>query len=225
MKIILVEDNGTIAAQLVGFFEGLDWTVDYARNGRLGIALASEAVFDVMILDLNLPDMDGLEVCRQLKSSLDYNLPVLMLTARDAFEDKALGYGEGADDYVTKPFDLRELKLRCEALARRQDLHKSSELVLGDLTLLVRSQEARRSGQALKLTSIGFRILLELAQAYPEPVTRSQLIHRLWGDDPPDSDALRSHVYSLRAALDKPFDTAMLKTLPNLGYRLVCDET
>ncbi|MEH6585508.1 MAG: response regulator transcription factor [Halioglobus sp.] len=225
MKIILVEDNGTIAAQLVGFFEGLGWTVDYARNGSQGIALASEAVFDVMILDLNLPDMDGLEVCQQLKSSLDYNLPVLMLTARDAFEDKALGYGEGADDYVTKPFDLRELKLRCEALARRQDLHKSSELILGDLMLLVRSQEAKRCGQALKLTSIGFRILLELAQAYPEPVTRSQLIHRLWGDDPPDSDALRSHVYSLRAALDKPFDTAMLKTLPNLGYRLVCDET
>lgn len=225
MKIILVEDNGTIAAQLVGFFEGLNWTVDYARNGSLGIALASEAVFDVMILDLNLPDMDGLEVCRQLKSSLDYNLPVLMLTARDAFEDKASGYGEGADDYVTKPFDLRELKLRCEALARRQDLHKSSELILGDLTLLVRSQEASRGGQALKLTSIGFRILLELAQAYPEPVTRSQLMHRLWGDDPPDSDALRSHVYSLRAALDKPFDSAMLKTLPNLGYRLVCDET
>ena len=225
MKVILVEDNGTIAAQLVGFFEGLGWSVDYARNGGLGIALASESVFDVMILDLNLPDIDGLEVCRQLKNSLDYNLPVLMLTARDAFEDKASGYGEGADDYVTKPFDLRELKLRCEALARRQDLHKSSELILGDLTLMVRSQEAMRSGQALKLTSIGFRILLELAQAYPEPVTRSQLIHRLWGDDPPDSDALRSHIYSLRAALDKPFDTAMLKTLPNLGYRLVCDET
>lgn len=225
MKLLLVEDNSTIASQLVNFFEGLGWVVDYAENGTLGIRLASTSVFDVILLDLNLPDMDGLDVCRKLKSTLDYNLPVLMLTARDAFEDKASGYGEGADDYVTKPFDLRELRLRCEALARRQDLHKTAELVLGELTLAVRSQEARRQGETLKLTGIGFRILLELAQAYPEPVTRSQLIHRLWGDEPPDSDALRSHIYSLRAALDRPFDTAMLKTLPNLGYRLVCDET
>lgn len=225
MKILLVEDNNTIASQLIGFFEGLAWVVDYAATGRLGTKLASESVFDVMILDLNLPDLDGLEVCRELKASLDYNLPVLMLTARDAFEDKASGYGEGADDYVTKPFDLRELRLRCEALARRQHLHKSAELTLGDLTLSVKSQEAKRQNQPLKLTGVGFRILLELAQAYPEPVTRSQLIHRLWGDDPPDSDALRTHVYSLRAALDKPFDFAMLNTLPNVGYRLVCDET
>ena len=224
MKILLVEDNSTIASQLTSFFEGLGWVVDYAERGSLGVTLAGESVFDVMILDLNLPDMDGLDVCRQLKSSLDYNLPVLMLTARDAFEDKASGYGEGADDYVTKPFDLRELRLRCEALARRHELHQSAEMTLGELTLSVRSQEAERQGEPLKLTSIGFRILLELTQAYPEPVTRSQLIHRLWGDEPPDSDALRSHIYSLRAALDKPFETPMLKTLPNLGYRLVCDE-
>ncbi len=224
MKIILVEDNSTIASQVVGFFEGLGWAVDYAANGNQGIDLASVAVFDVMILDLNLPDIDGLEVCRRLKSSLDYNLPVLMLTARDAYQDKASGYGRGADDYVTKPFDLRELRLRCEALARRQDLHRSAQLKLGDLSLSVKSQEAQRDGIPLKLTSIGFRILQELVEAYPEPVTRTQLIHKLWGDDPPDSDALRSHVYSLRAALDKPFSSAMLKTLPNLGYRLVCDE-
>lgn len=225
MKIILVEDNSTIAKQVVGFFEGLGWAVDYAASGSQGIELASAAVFDAMILDLNLPDMDGLEVCRRLKSSLDYNLPVLMLTARDAYEDKASGYGQGADDYVTKPFDLRELRLRCEALARRQDLHRSAELKLGGLHLMVKSQEAQRDGVPLKLTSIGFRILQELVEAYPEPVTRTQLIHQLWGDDPPDSDALRSHVYSLRAALDKPFASAMLVTLPNLGYRLVCDET
>ena len=204
--------------------EGLGWVVDYAATGQQGIELACQSMFDVLVLDLNLPDVDGLTVCRTLKSELDYNLPVLMLTARDAFEDKASGYGEGADDYVTKPFDLRELRLRCEALGRRQDLHKTAELRLGELTLAVKSQEARRGDQPLKLTGIGFRILLELAQAYPEAVTRSQLIHRLWGDEPPDSDALRSHIYSLRAALDKPYEKAMLQTLPNVGYRLVCDE-
>ncbi len=224
MKILLVEDNGTIAAQLTSFMEGLGWTVDYASNGRQGMALAHNGVFDVLVLDLNLPDMDGLAVCSGLKAELEYNLPVLMLTARDAFEDKASGFGEGADDYVTKPFDLRELRLRCEALGRRHVLHKTAELTLGDLTLSTKTREAWRAGEPLQLTGVGFRILLELAQAYPEAVTRSHLIHQLWGDDPPDSDALRSHIYSLRGALDKPFNSAMLKTLPNVGYRLVCDE-
>lgn len=224
MKILLVEDNGTIATQLTSFMEGLGWSVDYASSGGQGMELARSGLFDVLLLDLNLPDMDGLAVCRRLKAELDYNLPVLMLTARDAFEDKASGYGEGADDYVTKPFDLRELRLRCEALGRRHRLHQSAELCLGELQLSLKSQEARRRGELLKLTGVGFRILRELAEAYPEAVTRSQLIHRLWGDDPPDSDALRSHIYSLRAVLDKPFDSAMLKTLPNVGYRLVCDE-
>ncbi|RLQ22000.1 response regulator [Seongchinamella sediminis] len=224
MKILLVEDNGTIVAQLVSFLEGLGWTVDCASSGGQGVDLARGDVFDVLVLDLNLPDMDGLAVCRRLKTKLDYNLPVLMLTARDSFEDKASGYGEGADDYVTKPFDLRELRLRCEALSRRHRLHQTAELSLGELSLSLKSQEARRRGELLKLTGVGFRILRELVEAYPEAVTRSQLIHRLWGDDPPDSDALRSHIYGLRAVLDKPFDSAMLKTLPNVGYRLVCDE-
>lgn len=225
LKVLLVEDNSTIATQVTAFLEGLGWVIDYAGTGSRGLELAAQAVFDVVVLDLNLPDMDGLEVCSRLKSESQYNLPVLMLTARDAYEDKARGYGEGADDYVTKPFDLRELKLRCEALTRRQDLHQSATLELGELTLAVRSHEAQRQGVPLQLTSIGFRILLQLAQAYPEPVARSQLIHKIWGDEPPDSDALRSHIYSLRAALDKPFTIPMLKTLPNLGYRLVCDES
>lgn len=223
MRILLVEDNTTIARQITTFLEGLGWSVDYAATGALGLELACDSVFDVLILDLNLPDIDGLAVCRSLKSQCEYNLPVLMLTARDAFEDKASGYSEGADDYVTKPFDLRELKLRCEALARRRDLHHSTVLELGELRLSTRDKTAQRAGVPLKLTGIGYRILLELVRAYPQAVTRSELMHRIWGDQPPDSDALRSHIYSLRAALDKPFDTPMLRTLPNLGYRLECD--
>jgi DNA-binding response OmpR family regulator len=223
VNILLVEDNSTIATQITTFLEGLGWSVDYAATGRLGAELACRAVFDVMILDLNLPDTDGLDVCRTVRERCDYDLPVLMLTARDAFEDKARGYGEGADDYVTKPFDLRELRLRCEALARRRSLHQRKTIVLGELEIDSRGRRALRQGQLLQLTGIGYRILEELARAHPEPVTRSELLHRIWGDTPPDSDALRSHVYSLRAALDKPFETPMLVTLPGLGYRLDID--
>ncbi len=223
MNILLVEDNTTIATQVTTFLEGLGWSVDYAATGDQGTALALASVYDVMILDLTLPDTDGLEVCRAVKGQCSYNLPVLMLTARDAFEDKARGFDEGADDYVTKPFDLRELKLRCEALSRRRSLHQSAVLELGELRILTREHCAERQGQVLKLTGIGYRILEELARAYPEAVTRSELLHRIWGDSPPDSDALRSHIYSLRSALDKPFDRPLLRTLPGLGYRLDID--
>lgn len=220
MKILLVEDNTTIANQITSFLEGLGWSVDYSATGKLGVALACNTVFDVLVLDLTLPDTDGLEVCRVIRERCSYNLPVLMLTARDAYEDKAQGYSEGADDYVTKPFDLRELRLRCEALARRRSLHESKVIELGELRIATREQRVERQGQALKLTGIGYRIIEELARAHPEPVTRSELLHKIWGDSPPDSDALRSHIYSLRSALDKPFERPLLVTLPGLGYRL-----
>ena len=222
--ILLIEDNQSIARQLIEFLEGHKWSVDYADNGSLGIKLALENEYDVILLDLNLPDIDGIDVCRQIKNEAMVNTPILMLTARDAFEDKARGFGEGADDYVTKPFELRELVLRCQALARRQQLHLEQQIRIGDLLIDKAQHQAQRQGQVLKLTGIGFKILTTLAEAYPQPVSRSSLIHKLWADEPPDSDALRSHIYSLRAALDKPFETAMLKTITNLGFKLDIDE-
>ena len=222
--ILLIEDNQSIARQLIEFLEGHKWSVDYSDNGTLGIKLALENEYDVILLDLNLPDIDGIDVCRQIKNEAMVNTPILMLTARDAFEDKARGFGEGADDYVTKPFELRELVLRCQALARRQQLHLEQQIRIGDLLIDKAQHQAQRQGQVLKLTGIGFKILTTLAEAYPQPVSRSSLIHKLWADEPPDSDALRSHIYSLRAALDKPFETAMLKTITNLGFKLDIDE-
>lgn len=220
LSILLIEDNLTIAKQLAEFFKGHGWALDYADNGELGIQLALSHIFDVIVLDLNLPDIDGIEVCQQIKQQAEVNPPILMLTARDAFEHKAEGYGVGADDYVTKPFEFRELALRCQALARRHNLHKSHRIEIGDLVIEQNSLTAERAGEALKLTNIGFKILLTLAQAYPQAVSRSNLIHKVWGDIPPDSDALRTHIYSLRSALDKPFNTKMLTTITNVGYKL-----
>ncbi|MBV1910465.1 MAG: response regulator transcription factor [Kangiellaceae bacterium] len=221
ISLLLIEDNQTIAAQLCEYFEGLDWSVDYAMNGKLGVQLALDGNFDVVLLDLNLPDIDGIEVCRLIKEQSDIYLPVLMLTARDAFEDKADGFGSGADDYVTKPFEFRELELRCLALARRNQLHKSQQVEVGDLVVQQSQHTAKREDTALKLTNVGFKILLCLARAYPQAVSRSNLIHQVWGDAPPDSDALRSHIYSLRTALDKPYSYSMLQTITNVGYKLV----
>jgi DNA-binding response OmpR family regulator len=220
LNILLIEDNQTIALQLCEFLEGHRWTVDYADNGNFGKELALQDDYDVIILDLNLPDVDGLEVCREIKEKARINPPVLMLTARDSFEDKAKGFGEGADDYVTKPFEFRELALRCQALARRQQLHRNHTLSIGELFIDQKQHLASRQGQTLKLTNIGFSILVILAQEYPQAVSRSTLMKKIWGDEPPDSDALRSHIYSLRNVLDKPFKTSMLTTITNVGFRL-----
>lgn len=220
LKILLIEDNPTIARQTAEFLQAYGWQIDFAHNGRLGSRLALEQIYDLVILDLGLPDIDGLGVCRQIKEEAPVNMPVLMLTARDAFADKAQGFEVGADDYLCKPFDPRELALRCEALARRDQLHRSDHICIGELTIRCRACNAERAGEPLKLTSTAFRILTILARAYPEPVSRSAITHQIWGDDPPETDALKSHIYSLRQVLDKPFPSPMLKTITNLGYKL-----
>jgi DNA-binding response OmpR family regulator len=220
LSLLLIEDNTTIATQVVDFLKGLGWTVDYAGTGKEGISLANNQSFDVILLDLNLPDIDGLQVCQKIRSTALKQPPILMLTARDAFSDKREGYGAGADDYVTKPFDLRELALKCEALSRRFELHHERQIEIGDLCLNLNAGEATRAQSPLKLTRIGYRILEYLARAYPKAVSRSDLSHHLWGDDPPETDALRSHIYHLRSVLDKPFDLPMLKTLSQVGFRL-----
>jgi DNA-binding response OmpR family regulator len=220
LSILLVEDHPTIARQIVEFLEGLKWQTDHAATGALAIDLATREFYDVVLLDLNLPDMDGLDVCHTIKERAPRNVPVLMLTARDAFEDKARGFREGADDYLTKPFDLRELALRCEALARRNQLHLSLEMCVGPLTLLLRENRTLYEGAPVTLTLAGFKILLMLCKAYPHAIARSALMHELWGDNPPDSDALKSHIYALRKQLELASAQKMIVTIPHLGYRL-----
>jgi DNA-binding response OmpR family regulator len=220
LTILVVEDHPVIARQVVQFLDGLKWQADHAATGALAIGLATREAYDVILLDLNLPDMDGLDVCRAIKAGAPRNVPVLMLTARDAFEDKARGFHGGADDYLTKPFDLRELALRCEALARRGQLHVGREIRIGPLALLPRERRALCNGTPVTLTQAGFRILLALGTAHPRAVSRSTLMHELWGANPPDSDALKSHIYALRRQLELAGAPDMIATIPQLGYRL-----
>ena len=131
LNILLIEDNRVIAQQVTEFLSAHNWHIDYADNAKHGIQLACENIFDVILLDLNLPDMDGLEVCATIKSQAQVIPPILMLTARDSFADKAAGFKQGADDYLTKPYDLRELALRCQALARRSHLLHSTHIAFG----------------------------------------------------------------------------------------------
>ena len=220
LNILLIEDHAALCDTLAEYLGLQGHRVDCAGDGQLGLDMALEQHYDLVLLDLNLPRLDGLQVCERLRASADRHLPVLMLTARDQLGDKLAGFAAGADDYLAKPFELAELAARCLALAVRPRSQQPHLLELGELSLDRRRHEARRRGQVLPLQPLGWQILLALAEVHPALMSRDELTRRLWGDDPPDSDALRSHIYQLRQALDKPFDAPLLCTVPGQGYRL-----
>lgn len=220
--ILLVEDNRNISEPVGEFLESRGFEVDYAADGVDAINLATEIAFDVIVLDLMLPRLGGLEVCRRLRTEHRSTTPILMLTARDSLEEKIEGLEAGADDYLTKPFALPELEVRLEAvLARARGRRTPRTLQVHDLRLDLDTLEATRAGQLLHLYPAGRKLLEVLMLASPAAVERQQLEHALWGDAPPDGDMLRSHVYELRRSVDGPFDTKLIHTLPRYGYRLV----
>lgn len=219
-RLLLVEDTQALATEIVDFLESQGMEVDYAATGKQAVSLLSDYRYDVVVLDVMLPDMSGVDICHHIKENIDPTPPVLMLTARDSIEDKTLGFDAGTDDYLTKPFDQHELLLRCKALRRRQQLHQSQNITIGELSFNAKQQIAQRNGCELKLSSTDFTILGLLVQAYPNAVSRQEIIDKVWGQDVPDSDAIRSHIYTLRQALDKPFQTDMLKTIHGIGFKL-----
>ena len=222
MKILIIEDNPDILANVYGFLEPLGYSIDSARNGMSGLVHAAEHSYDAIVLDLMLPGMDGLEVCRKLRKTLRQSTPVLMLTARDTIQDKVAGFDSGADDYLVKPFSLLELDVRLRALGRRANGQQvDARLAFGDLQFDPATFEATRAGRSLRLTPTGYKLLAVLLRAAPHVVSRDELEREIWGDQPPDSDALRTHIHALRLALDKPFPAPMLKTMPGIGHRLV----
>ncbi|WP_020400274.1 response regulator transcription factor [Kordiimonas gwangyangensis] len=219
-RVLIVEDNHAIAEQLHDYLSARQFVVDYADTGRQALALVEAHDFDVIVLDLMLPDADGIDLCAQLKAKGRINMPVLMLTARDSLADKGEGFAAGADDYLTKPFELAEVAMRCQALARRHQLHRSATITIGDLVIDPGKRLVTRAGQVIDLSATDYAILAQLADAYPNAVSRNELVAKVWGDDFPDSDALRSHIYTLRKAVDKAFGSAMIKTIHGIGFKL-----
>ena len=223
LRILVIEDNAALRDNMAALFETNGHVVDFAGDGEAGLRLALESQPDVVVLDLSLPRMDGVDVCEQLRARADRHVPVLMLTARDALDDKLRGFAAGADDYLAKPFAEAELLARCLALSHRHRAGTGHVLRIGSLCIDRRGGTVTREGRSLELHRTSHRILLELAEAWPRTLTRSQLVARLWGDDPPESDPLRSHLYLLRQVLDKPFAVPMLETVHGVGFRLVSD--
>ena len=226
LRILIVEDNPDLAANLVDYLDAKGHLTDATGDGISGLHLATRNSYDVIILDLVLPGLDGVSLCRRLREEVGKLTPIIMLTARDSLEDKITGLEAGADDYVVKPFVLRELAARIKALARRsQAASPRQKLQIGDLLFDTATFQIVRAGKVLELSPIPLRLLETLMRASPRVLERGELERAVWGDTPPDSDSLRAHLHVLRNAIDKPFDKPLIHTLRGIGWQIKDPDT
>jgi DNA-binding response OmpR family regulator len=222
MRILIIEDDHTIATNLYDYLSARGHSVDAAPDGVTGARLAMSHPFDAIVLDLGLPGLDGLKLCEKLRAEAHLETPVLMLTARDTLQDKLEGFASGADDYLVKPFALKELEARLQALYKRsRGRVTQKQLVAGDLTFDPQTLEIRFAGREVRLPPKCIR-LLELMMAQPGRVlSRSELESAVWGDTQETSDTLRTHMHVLRRALVDAGGRDPIETVHGLGYRLV----
>ena len=219
--ILIVEDNKDIAEMMYAFFESRDYVMDYALDGTTAMNLVEQNKYDVIVLDLMLPDIDGMNICKKFRNEMNISTPVLMLTARDTLQDKVSGLDAGADDYLVKPFELLEVEARINALMRRKMTVTQDEILkVDDLVINLGTLQVTRNEKELVLSPIGYKILVLLMRASPRVVSRREIESEVWGDILPDSDTLRSHLYNLRKVLDKPFEKKILHTIQSRGYRI-----
>ena len=219
LRLLLAEDEPDLAASVGEYLEARGHEIDFAIDGRMALNLVEANSYDVLILDLTLPRLDGLEVCRQLKVQAEPPL-VLMLTARSSLEERLEGFEAGADDYLPKPFALAELDARLQALGRRGRVSGQVELTFANLRVCAASRRVRWGETLVRVTPTGFRILECLTLKAPALVSRLELAEELWGSGASESASLRSHLYQLRRSLDLVGAAGLVETLHGEGYRL-----
>lgn len=214
MRILVVEDDPDLNRQLVGALADAGYVVDAARDGEEGHFLGDTEPYDAVVLDLGLPVMDGVSVLEKWRRA-GRKMPVLILTARDRWSDKVQGFDAGADDYVAKPFHMEEVLARIRALLRRAGGHATSELSCGTLTLDPKAARVTVNGQAVKLTSLEFRLLSYLLHHKGRVVSRAELVEHLYDQDfDRDSNTIEVFVGRLR----KKLGVEVLRTIRGLGY-------
>ena len=223
IRALIVEDNRDICDNIATYLEKCGYSLDFAHDGISAMHLVLTNPFDIIVLDLMMPRMDGLSFCQKLRTEAKMQTPVLMLTAKDTLQDRLKGFDAGADDYLVKPFSLQELHARLRALHRRSHRNTDNLLSVGELTLNKSTLQVHRSGRRVELNPAGMKLLQRLMEESPSVVVRDDLENLLWGDERPDIDALRSHMYKLRQAIDRPFDKPLIHTVHRIGYRIAQD--
>lgn len=224
VSLLLVEDHYDLAATLCDFLQDHGFIVDHARSIQAAQRFISQQAYHVLLLDINLPDGNGYELCQWLRQECGLSIPVMMLTARDTLTDKLNGFAVGTDDYLVKPFDLWELLVRIQAMIKRSRGEVAHvRWQTADLILNTANQTVTRAGQNIELPPIQFRLLALLMRQSPQVVNRQAMMLELWGEEEPESDALRSHIYNLRKQIDKPFAQKLLHTVPGMGLKISLD--
>ncbi len=220
MRILLVEDNRRLSDSLKRSLMDDKYAVDTAYDGQEGEELAELTSYDVIILDLMLPRKDGIEVCRSLRNRR-IKTPILMLTARDALEDRVLGLDSGADDYLVKPFEMAELRARLRALLRREADDKGGVITIADLVLDPATHFVHRGGQPIELTAREYALLEYLMRNPNRLITRQMAENHVWSyEDTVLSNVVDVYIRRLRSKIDDPFDLKLIETIRGSGYRL-----
>ncbi|MEF3082131.1 response regulator transcription factor [Luteimonas sp. SMYT11W] len=219
--ILIVEDDANLASLTGEWLVRRGFAVDYAHDGIEALNLVGAQRYDAILLDVTLPRMNGVEVCRQLRAAAHPVAPILMLSALNTLDAKLAGLGAGADDYLIKPFAPAELGARIDALLRRSRAEVAKEIIaLDDLRVDPGTGCVTRAGRELPVLPVGLKILATLMRHHPRVVTRAELQSAIWGSRLPRSDSLRSHMYQLRRTLNDGFDEHLIVTMPGTGFRL-----
>jgi len=218
INVLLVEDDNDLAATVVDYLELEGISCDHAANGVHGLSLIEANNYQVILLDLNLPRMDGLSVCEHVRAQSN-DTPILMLTARDSLNDKVAGFDAGTDDYLVKPFEIEELLIRVIALSKRRS-GQVSNLTFGKLSLALKERNAFYTNHPIKVTPITFKLLEQLMRNAERPVARAVLMQAVWGEDQPDSNSLKVHIHHLRKQLEKVNADLSINVEPGFGFIL-----
>lgn len=220
MRILLVEDNTDLCASLYDYLESKGELIDCAYDGLAGLELFKQNEYDLIVLDINLPKLNGIALCERIRDLESTPTPIIMLTARSELETKLACFSLGADDYLVKPFEMAELHARAHTLAKRYSNPKKI-LTVGDLTYNTGTEHIERQGQRIQLPQFPAKLLKRLMQKSPNVVSRETLENALWPDGAPDQDVLKIHIHTLRQKIDKPFNEQYLKTVRGTGYQLM----
>ncbi|WP_148864329.1 response regulator transcription factor [Marinobacter fonticola] len=222
LRLLIVEDQVDLAENLFEFLGESRYALDFAADGLTALHLLATHNYDVIVLDLMLPGVSGFEICRRIRNDLQCSTPIIMMTARGSMTDKEQGFEFGADDYLVKPFELRELQLRIEALHRRYSGPGQTGLVAGPVRFDPGTLRVDLAGQQAELTGIPARLFELLVRAYPNFLSHEALSETIWGHDGAgiEGHTLRTHIYSLRQTLQKALGHSLIKTVYGRGYRI-----